>query len=234
MLNLPLRFQLLQLDTHLGGRLPPEQFELARSQVTVPVLDLDAGDWYPDRGEPHPAHLGYMIVSGLMVRELEVGGARSIELLSVGDLLRPWLEDAASFVDARWRAVEPVRLAVLDPAATARAVRWPSLIAAIVDRGLRRSRSLAVSAALENIRGIDQRLWILFWHLAERWGRREADGSVVVPLRLTHETLAVLVGARRPTTSTALADLARRGQLERLGTDGWRLRGKPPSPREAA
>ncbi len=229
-----MRFQLLQLDPDLGSNLRSEQFELARSQVTVPVLDLDPGDWQPDRGEPDPAHLGYMLVAGLMFRELEVGGARSIELLSVGDLLRPWLEDAASFVEARWRAVEPVRLAVLDPLAAARVARWPSLTAAIVDRGLRRSRSLAVSAALENIRGIDQRLWILFWHLAERWGRREADGGVVIPLRLTHETLAVLVGARRPTTSTALADLSRRGLVERLGSEGWRLHGSPPSPGDGA
>lgn len=211
-----MRVQLLKLDPDLGINLAPEQFELARSQVTVPIIDLDRGEWDPDRSEPDGAHLGYMVTSGLMIRELHVGGARSIELLSSGDLLRPWLEDAASFGDARWRAVEPIRLAILDPHAAARAARWPSLIAAILDRGLRRSRSLAVSAALENIRGIDQRLWILFWHLAERWGKREADGSILVPLRLTHETLAVLVGARRPTTSTVLAELARRGRLERL------------------
>jgi CRP/FNR family cyclic AMP-dependent transcriptional regulator len=225
-----MRVQLLKLDPDLGINLTPEQFELARSQITVPIIDLDRGEWDPDRSEPDSAHLGYMVASGLMIRELHVGGARSIELLSSGDLLRPWLEDAASFGDARWRAVEPIRLANLDPHAAARAARWPPLIAAILDRGLRRSRSLAVSAALENIRGIDQRLWILFWHLAERWGKREADGSILVPMRLTHETLAVLVGARRPTTSTALADLARRGRLERLSGEGWRIRGEPPEP----
>jgi CRP/FNR family transcriptional regulator, cyclic AMP receptor protein len=224
------RVQLLKIDPDLGAHLAPEQFELARSQVTVPMLDLERGDWEAERSEPDPAHLGYMIASGLMIRELHVGGARSIELLSSGDLLRPWLEDAASFGDARWRAVEPIRIAVLDPPAAARAMRWPTLIAAILDRGLRRSRSLAVSAALENIRGIDQRLWILFWHLAERWGKREPEGTILIPLRLTHETLAVLVGARRPTTSTALADMARRGRLERLSGEGWRIRGEPPDP----
>jgi CRP/FNR family transcriptional regulator, cyclic AMP receptor protein len=225
-----MRVQLLQVDPELGAYLTPEQLEHARSEVTVRAFDLDRGLWEPERTEPDPAHLGYMILSGLMLRDVEVGGARSLELLSSGDLVRPWLEDAASFVDARWRVIDPLRMAVLDQAAAARAVRWPALVTAIVDRGLRRSRSLAISAALENIRGIDQRLWLLFWHLAERWGKREADGSVLIPLKLTHETLAILVGARRPTASSAIADLTRRGLVERAPGGGWTLRGDPPSP----
>ena len=171
-----------------------------------------------------------MIIDGLMVRELAVAGARSIELLNFGDLLRPWLEDAASFVDARWRVVEPVSIAELDPPMAALAGRWPPLMSALMDRGMRRSRSLAVSAALENIRGIDRRLWVLLWHLAERWGKREPDGSVLLPLRLTHETLAILVGARRPTVTGALAALDEKGQVERVPRSGWRLRGDPPGP----
>jgi CRP/FNR family cyclic AMP-dependent transcriptional regulator len=73
---------------------------------------------------------------------------------------------------------------------------------------------------------VDRRLLTLFWHLAERWGRVGTDG-VVVPLALTHRMLGLLVGARRPTVSSALRE---RDELVR-GLDGsWLLRGEPPAP----
>jgi CRP/FNR family cyclic AMP-dependent transcriptional regulator len=70
----------------------------------------------------------------------------------------------------------------------------------------------------------------LFWHLAERWGRVSGDG-VVVPLALTHRILGQLVGARRPTVSTALSELAERGELVRRSDGSWLLRGDPPDGR---
>ena len=53
------------------------------------------------------------------------------------------------------------------------------------------------------------------------------DG-VVVPLALTHRILGQLVGARRPTVSTALGELAERGELVRRVDGSWVLRGSPP------
>ncbi len=73
---------------------------------------------------------------------------------------------------------------------------------------------------------VDDRLRMLFWHLAARWGRVRGDG-VVLPMRLTHAALADLVAARRPTVTSALSDLARRG-LVRVVDDGWLLSGDPP------
>jgi hypothetical protein len=67
----------------------------------------------------------------------------------------------------------------------------------------------------------------LFWHLAERWGRVSGDG-VIVPLALTHRILGQLVGARRPTVSTALSELAEREELTRRPDGSWLLRGDPP------
>jgi CRP/FNR family transcriptional regulator, cyclic AMP receptor protein len=53
-----------------------------------------------------------------------------------------------------------------------------------------------------------------------------ADG-VHLPLRLTHSALADLIAARRPTVSSALAELSRRGVLTCTG-DGWHLTGDSP------
>ena len=74
---------------------------------------------------------------------------------------------------------------------------------------------------------MDRRLKALFWHLAERWGRVSGDG-VIVPLALTHRILGQLVGARRPTVSTALSELAERDELTRRPDGSWLLRGDPP------
>jgi CRP-like cAMP-binding protein len=67
---------------------------------------------------------------------------------------------------------------------------------------------------------------MLLWHLAARWGRVRSDGTVL-RLRLTHAVLADLVAARRPTVTTALSDLSRRGLVK---TDGetWVLSGDAP------
>ena len=81
-------------------------------------------------------------------------------------------------------------------------------------------------AALADGTRVDVRLRMLFWHLAGRWGRVTRDG-ITLPLTLTHAVLADLVAARRPTVTTALAELTRRGQLEPVAA-GWLLYGDPP------
>jgi hypothetical protein len=60
------------------------------------------------------------------------------------------------------------------------------------------------------------------WHLAERWGRMTPAG-VSVPLGLTHETIGRLVGARRPTVSLALKQLAASGTITRREDGAWLL-----------
>ena len=67
---------------------------------------------------------------------------------------------------------------------------------------------------------------MLLWHLAGRWGRVRSDGAIV-PLRLTHAVLAELVAARRPTVTSALSDLSRRGLVTAFH-DGWLLYGALP------
>jgi DNA-binding transcriptional ArsR family regulator len=66
------------------------------------------------------------------------------------------------------------------------------------------------------------RLLILFWLLADRWGRVGTEG-VYVTLPLTHEVLAMLIGAHRPTVTIALQRLTRAGFLIRERSDRWLL-----------
>jgi CRP-like cAMP-binding protein len=115
---------------------------------------------------------------------------------------------------------------VLDAHAAVRFARYPELTGRLVAKALERSRNLATGMAIVHHTRVEVRLHMLFWHLADRWGRVRADG-VLLPLRLTHAILADLVSARRPSVSTGLSELTRQGLVERVG-DGWLLRGEPP------
>ena len=83
--------------------------------------------------------------------------------------------------------------------------------------------------AIAHVTRVDDRLLALLWCLAERWGRVVPDG-VLISLRLSHRTLAGMVGARLPSVTTALGQLMARGDLERRPDGEWLLRGAAPEP----
>lgn len=176
-----------------------------------------------------PGGIGLLLLGGLLIRRVGIHRGFGAELLGQGDLLRPWQGEQATSSLSRttgWRVLEPARIAVLDQRAAARFARYPQLTGRLVARALERSRNLATMMAIAHHTRIDVRLHMLFWHLADHWGRVRPDG-VLVPLRLTHEMLADLVAARRPSVSTVLTELARRNLVQRDGL-GWLLSGEPP------
>jgi hypothetical protein len=175
-------------------------------------------------------HVGLLIIDGILSRELVVADHVSAELLGPGDLVRPWQPASRTGllpVDAVWTVLSPLTVAVLDRRFAAEVTRYPEITAALFDRLSERSLRLATTQAISQLTRVDRRLKALFWHLAERWGRVSGDG-VIVPLALTHRILGQLVGARRPTVSTALSELAEREELVRRPDGSWLLRGDPP------
>ena len=68
---------------------------------------------------------------------------------------------------------------------------------------------------------------MLLWLLADRWGQVRPDGTAI-PIRITHTLLADLVAAQRPSVSTAISELTRRGLVIPIEGGGWILRGNPP------
>jgi CRP/FNR family transcriptional regulator, cyclic AMP receptor protein len=221
------RVHLLREVPDLARRLPPDEVSDATSRLTAATLELPPGPWQAPL-ENRPGHLGFLVLDGIIVREICIGPDWSSELLGRGDLLRPWQEDAASFVESRWQVLDGCRLALLDPSVARQIARHPVLIGELLERALRRGRSMAVHAVIEGVHRIDQRLLLLMWHLAEQHGTR-TNGEVLLPIRLTHEHLSRLVGARRPTVTTALGALEADGKVGRTPEGSWVLRGAPPA-----
>jgi CRP/FNR family cyclic AMP-dependent transcriptional regulator len=224
------RVDLLERDTELARALPPgmRKGRGQGSPLSAGVLKLKRGPWEPDARQPAVDHLGFLVLDGLVGRRVLVPErGRSLELLGRGDLFRPWQDESASFEQLSWTVIEPAAIAVLDEPLAARAKEVPELLEALTDRALRRSRRLAVSAAIANTVGVQERLLLSLWQLTELWGRKAPEGAVL-PFRLSHQTLADLVGARRPTVTLALRTLAERDLLRRGESGQWILVGDPP------
>jgi CRP/FNR family transcriptional regulator, cyclic AMP receptor protein len=220
---------ILDADPDLGEGLSADELAVARRHAVARVRLVAEGEWSPrEEYRDSRPRIGLLIIDGLLTRELTVAGRTTTELLGAGDIIRPWDQDAGVAgvpFEVRWFVHEPARIAVLDARFAAVAGRWPTLGAALVARAVGRSRWLSFQLAVSQVTRVDGRLLILFWQLAERWGRVGPDG-VRVPLRLTHQTLGKLVGARRPSVTTALSGLARAGLVERT-PGGWLLHGDP-------
>ena len=221
------RVDLLERDTEFARLMATAEGTRPLDRLWASALKLERGPWQPAT-QPRGAHLGYLVLDGLLGRRVVVPDrGRSLELLGRGDLFSPWQEDSPSFSEIAWTVIEPSWIAALDQTFASQVRRAPELLEALTDRALRRSRRIAVSAAIANTVGVEDRLLLLLWQLTELWGRK-AQGGAVLPFRLSHQTLADLVGARRPTVTLALRGLADRGLLERGPRGEWMLLGEPP------
>lgn len=214
-------------DADLAEAVPLDRREQAIAECTAIAFSVPAGPWRNDAALPVDG-IGYLVLEGLILRRVAIDGREAVEVLGECDVLRPWqLDDAPTIsLTARWTVVEPVRIARLDGDFTRRLSDYPELAGRLFERAVRRSRRLVVNMAIIHQARVDNRLHLLLWHLAGRWGRVRGDG-VLLPFRLTHSVLADLVAARRPTVTSALSELSRRGVVRSI-EEGWLLVGSPP------
>jgi hypothetical protein len=218
----------LDWDADLGDGIPSEQLARARQASLASVLTVAPGPWSVPRSVQDG--FGLLVLEGLFVREVNVEGRHAAEVLGAADLLRPWVHDRTDAllpVVAAWRVLSPARLAVLDARWAARMAAWPTVGCDLAGRGVMRSRRLVTTLAIAQQPRLDVRLWMLLWELAERYGKVHGDG-VHLDAPLTHESLAHLSAARRPSVSSALSRLTQLGVIERRRSE-WILHGEPPS-----
>jgi hypothetical protein len=218
---------LLAADPDLAADLSDQEARTADRQVVVPALTLGVGDEAGlARRMERPGLIGLLVVKGLLLREIEVAGTVAAELIGAGDLIHPGDIRGSDLSPLhgrlRWRVLEAAELAVLDQRFSLCAARWPQIFGRIALRAVWRTHGLALNLAISNQGRIEDRLLLLFWHLAQRWGR-VSTGGVRLDLPLTHQTLAKLIGAQRPTVTHALGVLKQRGLLVKGEEQAWLL-----------
>ena len=221
--------RVLEADPELALRIPPSRLFDARRRLVAEMKALSPGFCdVPEDDEP--MHLGYLILDGLIARDVVLAGHVSTELLGEGDVMQPSLpgaDEALIHYRVYWHVLAPTRLAVLDPEFARSLVHWPQVIAAILERANRRALKMSIHQALLQLSPVETRLLVLFWHLAERWGQITPNG-VRLPLGLTHQLLGQLVGCQRASVTTALKVVTQSGLVERLDNGSWLLHGDPP------
>jgi CRP/FNR family cyclic AMP-dependent transcriptional regulator len=168
------RIYLLDVEPELGEGLNPHERAAAARVLAVSSHVLEPGPWEPheELGDIHPV-VGLLLVDGMLTRDLEFAGRTTTELFGAGDILRPWDDDVALEslpLSASWHVHTPARVAILDTRVAIAAGRWPSIATALHARHVRRARGLAFQRAIAQLPRVDDRMLVLLWALAERWG----------------------------------------------------------------
>jgi CRP/FNR family transcriptional regulator, cyclic AMP receptor protein len=222
---------LLEADPSLGAYLEPANLHAARREAFAPTMQLAQGPWHWEQVQMHPGNsLGMLVLDGILTRRQDVGELSFVELLGEGDLLRPWTSEESTTLAgaASWQVLSPARIALLDRDFALRTRHWPGIAAALLERSSLRSRALVIALAIHGAVRVRDRLLLMLWHLADRFGHVTPRGTVL-PISLTHEALAQLIGARRSPVTVALGELRREGLVRREPRGMWLLSGEPPA-----
>lgn len=215
---------LADLDPDLIEAVPPAERALARS-VRVMTLQLTRGTWKPP-ASPSGSLLGLLVAEGVAFRAVIVDGFATGDLIGRGDLVTartaPPEIPGGETAEVTWQVVEPMSVAVLDSRFGAWASRWPALGWRLFQRQTAHTERVMARLSLVHRQRVEERLLMVLWQLADRWGKVTGDG-VLVPIPLRHHQLAALVGSLRPSVTIALQRLAARGIVERT-VRGYLLR----------
>jgi hypothetical protein len=219
---------ILKEDPELAQGLSANDQRLAHELFRARVLRATSRQWEPPQYYP-PNCFGLLVLDGLIGRRVHVGSAMATELLTCGDIVRPWdtpFPWSSLAAGEDWRVFRPARLALLDERITALIGRRPELVAAFSERLIRRARAIVYLMAISHLPRVEDKLLGTLWHLATRCGHVTPRG-VKVPFRLTHEALGEIIGARRPSVTLAMRNLKQRNQLTRDPDGGYLLTGDP-------
>jgi CRP/FNR family transcriptional regulator, cyclic AMP receptor protein len=223
--------RVLDRDPELGLGVPPDRIREARAALIAPGRVFEPGIWeVPDKtGER--ARLGFLMVRGFVARDVRLAGTTSTELYGEGDVLQPQApaRGDAELVHHRvlWHVLERSHVAVLDDKFMRLLINWPTVMGALLEREIKRAARMAIHQAILQLSPVETRLVVMFWHLAERWGRVSPAG-ITLRLRLPHQLLGQLVGSRRASVTTALRHIDESGLVVRRSDGTWLLRGSPP------
>lgn len=215
------RVRLLEVEPDLGRFLTEEEREDAR-RVTAPVLTIGKGRVDLESRLRQSGAFGAVIIEGVLMHRLVFGDHPALRLLGPGDVLaRQGDAGLGPISQSTYRTPGQLRLALLDDRMLAAGYHFPRLFAGMHVRMGEQHQRLATQLVICQLPRVEERILGMLWLLAETWGHVTPSGTTL-PVTLTHDALGECIGARRPTVSLALKELADRGAVLRQN-GGWVL-----------
>jgi CRP/FNR family cyclic AMP-dependent transcriptional regulator len=203
-------------ERHLAGR------------VELPALDLHPGPFDPHELLSAAGAAWGVVSSGMIDRRIYVAGQVALHIVGPGAIIAAHSTSSPALIThSQWTVAVPVRLVLLGNRYQQAAARWPQLQLHILSRFAEQNEQLAAQLALCQMPRVEDRLLTMLWLLAEQWGKVTSAGTLL-PVRITHEALGAMVGARRPTVTLALSELAHSAAVLQRPS-GWLLLKPPPA-----
>jgi CRP/FNR family transcriptional regulator, cyclic AMP receptor protein len=209
------------VEPDLGRFLTSDERDHARG-LAVPVLAAGRGRLDLDARLRDADAFGAVILDGILMHRLVLGDHPALRLLGPGDVLSRRSElGPGPITQSIYRTPGELRLALLDDRVLGTARHFPRLFAGLHVRMGEQHQRLAAQLVICQLPRVEDRILGMLWLLAETWGRVTPTGTML-PVALTHDALGECIGARRPTVSLALRELADRGAVLRQD-GGWVL-----------
>lgn len=216
--------RLLDAVPALQEAVPAEDRQLARRVLLAPVRSCEPGMFTLPVPTGPGRPFGVIILEGSVFRETHLGDRAVAELLGPHDVIDTHRDDDACSLPWQTEYVvrEATTVAILDDHFVLAARRWPTLHEVLGAQQARQVRRASRHLATLGLPRVEDRVMALFCELADRWGRVTPEG-IRIDVPLTHALIGQLIGARRPTVSLALTELAASGHLRRQADKSWTL-----------
>lgn len=229
LLGQAVRARLVDVEPDLVRFLPAkERAEI--EQLQVPVVNVPDRSLEPDDFLRERDAFAAIVSQGMLLHYLQIGNQPALRLLGPGEVVAVSSGPQSTlYASCVWRAAEGSKLALLGSDVLLAMRRAPRLAMGLQVRAAEQTGRLATQMTICQLPRVEDRLLGVLWLLAESWGRVTPTGTIL-PLTLTHEILGALVGARRPTVTLALGELAERGAVIHQDR-GWLLLERPPAPK---
>jgi CRP-like cAMP-binding protein len=197
--------------------------------VALPVVDVSKQSLSINELLERNGAFGAVVLEGMLLQYLQLGSQPGLTMLGPGEIIA--LRDAPTSTLlglSTYRAAADTTLGLFSTELLLAARRAPRLVIGLHIRLAEQLERLGTQLVICQLPRVEDRILAMLWLLAESWGRVTPSGTAL-PLSLTHEVLGALVGARRPTVTLAVGELAERGALVQQDR-GWLLLERPVQP----
>lgn len=219
---------LLEIEPDLGDWLSAEERQLARG-LLVPTAQLGPGSPELDRVLDETGAFAALLIDGIVMHQMTIADRQILRLLGPGDIIvHTWAPRSEILGSSTKHAAGRAQIALLGRQLVNGARRFPGLIVGLHLRLGDQHQRLAVQLGICQLPRVQDRVLALMWLLAESWGTVTPAGTQL-PVKLTHNMIGELVGAKRPTVTLALSELAQRRALLAQDDGTWLLLSTQPT-----